>query len=112
MKNWIKISEQLPPINLEIHLIWDCPTNGCMGEVNCERTEEGYLISPGNFLNYNEHPIYWMIRESWPQECIDLNNSYYGIYPYMEDSYDPDEDAGNCGCSLGMDPYTECPTCS
>jgi|688.fasta_scaffold375517_4 hypothetical protein len=26
--------------------------------------------------------------------------------------HDSDYDRGGCGCDLGMDPYTECPTCS
>lgn len=28
------------------------------------------------------------------------------------EDYNPNDDSGQCGCSLGMDPNTECPTCS
>lgn len=83
--NWIEIKDQLPPMNKSIRLIWDCPTDECMGEVICERVEEGYLISPGKFLSPSEHPVCWIPNEPWPQKYTDLNNSYYGIYPDDED---------------------------
>lgn len=39
-----------------------------------------------------------------------------GEYHSMSDGclndYDINYDQGHCGCSLGMDPNTECPTCS
>lgn len=111
-KQWIEIADQLPPLNVLIRLIWDCPNDECMGEVICERTEQGYRISPGHFLAPNEHPVCWIVQENWPQKYIDLNNSYYGMYP-GEDIPDGNDYEGCPFCGDGdMDPMTECPQCS